>query len=105
MPVLRRRQLTSSAPNVTANITLGVLPDVFRDVVVVVQVTSCGHSDDNPFHPHNSQSGPTQTFHIFLGPGQIAGSCTCSFDYNGGGYLTVVRPSAALFGRKDGPMR
>jgi hypothetical protein len=36
------------------------------------------------------QVGPNGTYHIFLGPGQIASSCSCSFDYNGGGYFTVT---------------
>ena len=83
-------QLTSSAPNVTANIALQTLPEVFRDVVVVCQVTSCDHSDGNPFNTHGAQTGPNDTYNLYLGPGQITSSCTCSFDYNGGGYFTVA---------------
>ena len=82
-------QLTTAIPNVTANIALQTLPDPFRDVVVVCQITSCDHGDDNPFNTHGVQSGPLSTYHIALGPGQIASSCFCGFDYNGGGYFTA----------------
>jgi hypothetical protein len=82
-------QLTTTKPNITANIALKTLIEVFRDVVVVCQVTSCDHGDDNPFNTHGVQSGPVGTHHIFLGPGQITGSTFCGFDYNGGGYFTA----------------
>jgi hypothetical protein len=82
-------QLTSANPNVTANIALTLLPDNYRDLVVVCQVTSCNHSDGNPENPHGPQVGPINTYHVELGPGQPASGCWYGFDYNGGGYFTA----------------
>jgi hypothetical protein len=82
-------QLTTAIPNVTANIALGLLPGQFRDVVVVCQVTSCDHGDDNAFNTHGVKSGPSSTYHILLGPGQLVSGCFCGYNYGDGGYFTV----------------
>ncbi len=81
--------------NLTVNIPLQPLPMDYRQMDLLYQF-SCDHSDDNPFNTHGLQSAGPDQQSMKLGPGQVTNSCTCAFDYDGGGYFRIQYQMSAV---------